>query len=112
MRTILGVVTAVGPALSIKMESGLTVHVPQIAGLKFGDEVEVAFDFTTQTVRSVVPYVPTREFTEADISPPEEPEDEAGEIEDIDITGALAQGDDGDFGDLWDWVLGSSPPED
>jgi hypothetical protein len=105
MRPISGVVIAVNPTC-IRLESGLRVNTTH-NGFKYGQQVNVLFDFTTQTVKAIHPYIPNEELLEMDISPPSEPA-ETGDFEDIGEEGALLPEGDWIDGETLDLVISNS----
>ncbi len=90
MRPVKGVVTGVrGPALVIKLESGITIRVPKVPGLNVGKPVLVSYDFTRDKVKKVLLEEKYAPILEVNVDEPE-PLVEMGENDDSDILGSGA----------------------
>lgn len=111
MRPVKGVITGQkGSTLVVKLESGITIHVPKTHGLTIGKAVLVCYDFTRGQVKEVMPEIKHQQVLEFSIKEKKEEVIEKGERLDLDIldsgSGALRQAFEGCW-EFWDEDSGS-----
>lgn len=114
MRAISGVVVrSAGQALVVRLESGQRLDLDHRHEYKYGDEVEVTYDFTKREIVSMCRFVADRDIHEMDVTPTVH--EEVGDLSDdpdLGSEGVLPlSGDEGLSGEIFDLYLGSSPPE-
>jgi hypothetical protein len=111
MRPVKGVITGQkGSTLAIKLESGITIHVPKTRGLNVGKPVLICYDFTRDQIKEVLTEVKHQQVLEFSIEEKKEEVIEKGERLDSDIldsgSGALQQIVEGCW-EFWDADAGS-----
>lgn len=104
MRAIRGVVmNKKGKNITIRLETGLTIHAPQTPGLLVGKKVLVAYDFTSSKIKQITLEVEHQRSHEITIEEPTAVIEHEEEITDILDSGFLDSGALPHFGEgFWD----------